>query len=250
MTSHECSSYISCSSNGLRTFAVNRRCHRFPPSLLICASLLVHCGTFYFDKDDFVFTSKDVFLCICYLDLDPVIYFLLLKHCACGQFHANPNECLDVVTQNVFFIQGLLEGLSADCPFSKMFLRDFTSSNFRFCVTFCFRCLRSWSSKCCCPGNTCFRLTARPHCTLTETQTTHTHTSRHWQSIFHASHFVVPQSGKTLSLISLLSLIRGNNLVSSNPITADFLPQEWLELKFHCLSEDFYTHTRDVSSSI
>ena len=62
---------------------------------------------------------------------------------------------------------------------------------------------------------------------------------RHWQSIFHASYFVVPQSGKILSLISLLSLIWGNNLVSSNPITADFPPQEWLELKFHCLLEDF-----------
>jgi len=38
--------------------------------------------------------------------------------------------------------------------------------------------------------------------------------------------------------------------VSSNPITADFLPQGWLELKFHCLQEHFDTHMHDVSSNI
>lgn len=76
--------------------------------------------------------------------------------------------------------------------------------------------------------------------------THYTNTSRHRQSMIHASYFAVPQSGKILSLISVLGVIWGNNLLSSNPITANFLPQEWLELKFHCSPEDFDTRTPAV----
>lgn len=54
---------------------------------------------------------------------------------------------------------------------------------------------------------------------------------------------------RLLSLISLLFLIWGNNLVSSNPIAGDFLPPEWVELKFHCLLADSDTHTHDVASN-
>lgn len=101
---------------------------------------------------------------------------------------------------------------------------------------------------CCLRGSKFCGITA--DCWLPGPTAWYINNSRHGQSIFHASYFVLPQSGKILSLISLLFLIWGNNLVSSNPITGDFLPPEWLELKFYCLPEDFDTHTHDVSSNI
>lgn len=84
-------------------------------------------------------------------------------------------------------------------------------------------------------------------CELPSSNADCTNNDRLSESIFYAFHFVDSQSGEILSLISLLSLMWGNNLVSSNPITEDFPPQEWAELKFHCVLEDSDSHTHDIS---
>lgn len=94
-------------------------------------------------------------------------------------------------------------------------------------------CWRGWRSRSYYPHNTSYDWLSGP-------ATHYINSSRHWQSIFHASYFVAPESGKMLSLISLHSLIWGNNLGVIKSYRGGFSSPGVLRIKISLFARRFW----------